>query len=82
MKNVTISLPDQVAQWARVWAAKHERSLSGMLSDLLRERMEQERQYETSMQAYLAIRATALKSPSDTYPTRDEIHDRALLRRH
>jgi len=37
MKNVTLALPDAVAQWARVWAAKHDTSVSRMLGNMLQE---------------------------------------------
>jgi plasmid stability protein len=79
MKNVTVTLDEEVAQWARVWAARHATSVSRMLGELLRERMLEEDTYETAMQAFLAEQPVALKQ-SGRYPTRDELHDHPLLR--
>ncbi len=76
MKNVTVSLPSGVARWARVWAAEHDTSVSRMLGDLLRSRMEKERGYESAAQSYLQRQPQALKRPAEAYPTRDEIHER------
>ena len=76
MKNVTVSLPADVARWARVWAAEHDSSVSRMLGDLLRQRMESERTYEVAMRSYLAEGPQTLKLPAERYPTRDEVHER------
>ena len=79
MKNVTVTLDEEVAQWARVWAARHGTSVSRMLGEYLRERMAQEDTYEAAMQAFLAQQPAPLKH-GGRYPTRDEVHDRHLLR--
>ncbi len=42
MKNVTISLPDDLARRARVEAAKEDKSLSRFIADLLAERCARE----------------------------------------
>ncbi len=39
MKNVTISLNEKIARWARVKAAEQDKSLSRFLAELLEERM-------------------------------------------
>ena len=36
MKNVTIKLEEDVANWARVWAAEHNTSISRILGVLLK----------------------------------------------
>lgn len=79
MKNVTITVDEDVAKWARVWAARHEMSLSRLVGELLREKMTDDYNYEIAMRQYLDRPPVALKS-SGRYPTRDEIHDRKLLR--
>jgi hypothetical protein len=43
MKNVTITLPDDVARRARVEAARQDKSLSRFIADLLAERCTDER---------------------------------------
>lgn len=75
MKNVTVTLDEEVAQWARVWAARHGTSVSRMLGEVLRQRMLEEGQYAAAMQAFLAQTPSVLKQ-SGHYPGRDAVHDR------
>jgi plasmid stability protein len=79
MKNMTIRIPEQVARWARVWAARHDTSVSRLVGEMLTERMEQERGYQSAMKTYLGRSPSLLKGSGD-YPKRDEIHERDLLR--
>ncbi|MGV6830354.1 MAG: DUF6364 family protein [bacterium] len=76
MKNVTITLEDDVAQWARVWAAKKNASVSSLLGKLLKEKMQQEEGYEIAMKQYLSTPETALKSTTENYPRRDSLYER------
>jgi hypothetical protein len=75
MKNVTVSLSEELARWARHWAAEHESSVSGLLSLLLQEKRESEMLYKSSMDRFLSRPATRLSDGSG-YPSRDELHDR------
>ena len=77
MKNVTITLDEEVARWARIWAAEHESSVSRMVGEVLRERMLRERDYETAMEEFLGAPIRAISSGAP-YPPRDELHDRDL----
>jgi hypothetical protein len=40
LRNVTVTLEEEVAQWARIEAAKRDTSVSRLLGELLKERME------------------------------------------
>jgi hypothetical protein len=75
MKNVTITLEDDVAQWARIWAAKKNTSVSKLLGNVLKTKMAQEERYDIAMQQYLSTSAIPLKTGTDDYPDRDSIHD-------
>ncbi|MBU4459953.1 MAG: hypothetical protein KJ579_05255 [Verrucomicrobia bacterium] len=79
MKNVTITLPEAAAQWARVWAARNGTSVSRMVGDLLRLRMEQEGDYEAAMRGFLGEKPRRLKSAGG-YPRRGDLYERAVLR--
>lgn len=79
MKNVTITLPEDVARWARVHAAKKDLSLSRMVAEMLRERMVEEEGYRKAMQSFLSREPERLKTEG-SYPGRDELHERDLLR--
>jgi len=80
MKNVTLSLDEEVARWARIWAAEHDTSVSRFVGDLLRQRMEAEQGYQAAMRANLARPPVELKQAGG-YPEREALHDRPLLRR-
>ena len=75
MKNVTLSIPDEVAKWARVWAAEHDTSVSKMLSDLLKERMESAKNYQNAMATFLSRVPVELKKV-EGYPSRATLYDR------
>ena len=81
MRNVTVSLEDEIALWARVQAAEHDMSLSRFLAELLRKEKERDSSYEEAMHAFLARPRTRLRDdPSVPYPTREELYDRTGLR--
>jgi hypothetical protein len=76
MKNVTVSLDDEVAQWVRVWAAKQNTSISQLLGNLLRRRMQEEQGYQAAMQQFLARTPKALKPKGERYPSRESLYER------
>jgi hypothetical protein len=79
MRNVTITLDEETARWARVEAAQRDISVSRLVRELLREHMRGQYAYEDAMRRYLARAPKALKDEGH-YPTREELHDRAGLR--
>lgn len=81
MKNVTVTLDEETARWARVEAARRDMSLSALLRELLTEHMRTEEDYDDAMDRLLSRGPVPLKGPCDEYPAREEVHDRAGLRR-
>ena len=79
MRNVTITLDEEVARWVRVWAAEHDTSVSRFVGELLKARMESESGYERARKAFLARGPKTLKKQGE-YPSREEIHERGMLR--
>lgn len=79
LKNVTITLEDEVARWARLEAARENTSVSRFVGELLAERMRGGQAYEAAMEHYLSVKPRAISS-GRPYPTRDELHDRSGLR--
>ncbi|HCM28782.1 MAG: hypothetical protein A2Z99_21285 [Treponema sp. GWB1_62_6] len=75
MRNVTVSIPDDLAQWARVWAAEHDSSVSAMLSDILRDMREKESRYVSAMECFFAAEPGKL-SDGIAYPDRESLYDR------
>lgn len=80
MKNVTITLDDKTAAWARKHAAEQGLSLSRFIGQLLQKNLRQSRDYERAMHSFFAKQPTALSRPGGRYPTREERYDRGRLR--
>lgn len=78
LKNVTVSLETNVAHWARLEAARRDTSVSGLLGEILKQRMHEDEGYEAAMQRALS-RKPFLKG-ADRYLTREESHERTRLR--
>lgn len=81
MKNITISMDDDLARWTRIEAARREQSISRFLAELLRNEMKTDETYEKAMKAFLTVKPRPLGKPGEKYPVRDEIYDRPVLRR-
>lgn len=80
MKNITITLDDETAAWLRVEAGRRSQSVSRLVGELLRERNEGLRTYERAMHEFLS-RPRELVNIGVNRPTREELYDRAVLRR-
>ena len=80
MKNVTITLPDDLARWVRVRAAEDDRSVFRWIADLLAGMRRGEDEYEVAMKRYLAMNPHRIDWPDGRRPAREELHDRAGLR--
>lgn len=80
MKNVTITLDEATAQWARQVSAERGVSVSRFVGELLRQQMQQVTSYELAMKRFFSVQPRPLKGPGEKYPTRDEIYDRPRLR--
>ena len=80
MKDITITLDEEVARWARIRAAESDTSLSRLVGEMLREKMLDESNYRTSMQNYLHRSPRVLKKTGDEYPDREALHGRKSLR--
>jgi len=78
LRNVTVTLEEQVARWARIEAAKKETSVSRLLGTILKERMMERNAYHVAMRRALARKAF-LKTDG-RYPSREEAHGRDSLR--
>lgn len=80
MKNVTITLDEEVARWARIRAAELNTSVSRLLGQLLERLMLEEQNYHAAMKQYLSGEPRMLNEAGDEYPRRDELHERDDLR--
>lgn len=76
MKNVTITLDEDLARWARIRAAELDTSVSRLVAQLLREKMVSTKSFDSVMERYLAQKPTKLKRSGSKYPRRQELHER------
>ena len=81
MRNITITLDEKTAAWARVHAAKHDKSVSRLVGEMLQAHMHESREYDEAMRRWFATKPVRFAKPGGRYPTREELHDRAGLRR-
>ena len=78
LRNITLTLEEEVARWARIEAAKEDVSVSRFLAGILKERMAAQDDYAKAMRRALA-RKPFLKTDG-RYLSREEAHDRSRLR--
>ena len=75
MRNVTLSLPEDVALWVRLKAAQDDTSVSSFLSSLLQERMRDEETFDTAYRQWRRSRPIAGINAAKRM-SRDEVHER------
>jgi predicted CopG family antitoxin len=78
MKNVTITVEDDVLEWARIKAARDNTSVSRLLGEWMKEKRQQEDAYVIAMRS--ALQFKPLGTSDGPYLTRDEMYDRARFR--
>jgi hypothetical protein len=76
VKNVTIKLSDEAADWIRIHAAERKTSVSQLLGEMVAERMRASRGYEAARRHFLTRPLRPLSNPGERYPTREELYDR------
>ena len=76
VKNVTISLDEETALWARMEAARRDTSVSRFVGDVLRRQMRDDAEYARARRSYGRRLPAPVSDGHRPYPTRDEIHTR------
>ena len=69
MKNVTVTMEDSVAEWARMEAARRNTSVSRLVGQMLAEKMRHDDAYERAMQEW-RNHQRAYASDGTPYPRR------------
>lgn len=78
LRNITITLEESLARWARIEAARSDTSVSRFLAEILKERMMQNSDYQAAKRRALA-RKPFLRTDG-RYLSREQVHDRERLR--
>ena len=79
LRNVTITLDEEVARWARIEAARQDTSVSQLLARILKERMRESDSYDRAMRE--ALSRNPFLSTDGRYLSREEVHERSRFRR-
>lgn len=80
MKNLTVSLPDDVYRRARIKAAERDTSVSALVRDLLIELAQDESDFERRRRLQNEVIASIRGFRAADRLSREEIHDRAAVR--
>ena len=80
MKNVTLSIDEEVMRFAKVYAAKYGKSVSRLVADWLTGLMDEDRQRQQSLEDYL-LDKPFLNTKGERV-AREDIHDRKVFSRH
>ena len=80
LKNITITLDEKTAGWLRVLAAERGKSVSRLVGELLRERMQDQWDYFDAMRRYFSHKPFKFEFVDGTRPRREELHERSNLR--
>jgi hypothetical protein len=70
MKNVTVTMEDSVAEWARLEAARRNTSVSRLVGEMLAEKMRHDDAYERAMREALEFKSWGTAGAGS--PGRDE----------
>jgi hypothetical protein len=76
MKNVTVSMDDTVADWARMEAARRNTSVSRLIGEMLAEKMRHDDAYERAMQDWLSRERSWVSNGKPV--AREDLYDRGL----
>ena len=78
MKNVTVTMEDTVADWARMEAARRNTSVSRLIGEMLADKMRHDDSYERAMREVLEFKSFG--ESTGPYLTREEVNDRSRFR--
>ena len=76
MKNVTVTMEDAVADWARMEAARRNTSVSRLIGELLAEKMRHDDAYERAMREALEFKSLGRSEAGAPDLTRAELNGR------
>ena len=80
-RSVSVTLDEETFARARMLAAERNLSLARFIAELLERELRQNDDYERAYRGWRAAKPFAPKGKSPKYPSREEVHDRSLLRR-
>jgi plasmid stability protein len=82
VKNITVSVPDEVYRRARIRAAENGTSISALVRDHLEKMVVEETEFERLKRLQDEVINSIHSFSAADRLSRDEVHDRDALRRH
>lgn len=76
MRNMTITLSEPAAEWARIEAARRDTSVSKLVGEMIEQKMRKDDEYERARRVYFSVKPRVMSARGDRYPPRDEIYVR------
>ena len=80
MKNIAITMPDDLARKVRVMAAEADTSMSQFLCRLVEEKAAADEGYRAAMERFLSRKRGGIRTTGGPLPSRDSLYDRDVLR--
>lgn len=80
MKNITVSLPEELYRQARIRAAERDTSVSALVREFLAKLGEEESDFERRKRLQKEVLASVRRFRAGGRLTRDQTHDRNALR--
>ena len=80
MKNITVSVPDDVHRRARIKAAERDTSVSALVREFLIGLAEEESEFERRRRLQAEVIASIKKFRAGDRVSRDEAHERDAIR--
>jgi plasmid stability protein len=78
VKNITVSVPDEVYRHARIRAAEQGRSVSALVSDFLRSLSDRDAAFSRLEAQQRRVQAEITRFRAGDRLEREQLHDRAL----
>jgi plasmid stability protein len=78
MKNITVTVPEEVYRRARIRAAEQGRSVSALVADYLRSLADDEAEFARLEAMQKRVMAEIVNFDGSDRLSRDDVHDRAL----
>lgn len=78
LKNVTITVTEDVARWARVRAAEADSSVSKLVGDMLDRDMQRHDRFDKARREFRRLGSSIISD--GPYPRREDLHDRPGVR--
>jgi hypothetical protein len=80
MKNITITLDPDTANWVRVKAAEQNMSVSRFVGEQLQKHRKERVAYQRAMERFLSKPPYKIREPGEPLPKREDLYVRPRIR--